>query len=177
MAKHYWRPISQGVKESERSGSGRIFYRTQVWSLASLVTNWLTHWLTNCLMVDLIDVTLACEDTNSKLFEVVTVADIERVDDSLLQIWKLKFWSYRQIFVQTLSTRFRGWSSSKILSWILVSILLWSLILVRSWVWTRFWSLGWVEMLMFGWDFEVDARLRLWRWKLIKICVRTFDMT
>ena len=36
-------------------------------------------------MVDLIDVTLACEDTNSKLFEVVTVADIERVDDSLLQ--------------------------------------------------------------------------------------------
>ena len=25
---------------------------------------------------------------------VVTVADIERVDDSLLQIWKLKFWSH-----------------------------------------------------------------------------------
>ena len=43
---------------------------------------------------------LACEDANSKLVEVVTVADDEkRVDDSLVQIWKLKF-------VQTLSTRF-----------------------------------------------------------------------
>ena len=25
MAKHYWRPISQGFKESERSRPGRIF--------------------------------------------------------------------------------------------------------------------------------------------------------
>ena len=55
--------------------------------LATLVTHW---W---CL-VDLIDVTLVCEDTNSKLVEVVTVADVDgedRVDNSLLQIWKLKF--------------------------------------------------------------------------------------
>ena len=39
--------------------------------------------------MDLIDVTLACELTNSKLFEVVTVADVDngnRVDDSLVQI-------------------------------------------------------------------------------------------
>ena len=38
--------------------------------------------------------TLACEDANSKLVEVVTVADVDaekRVDDSLVQIWKLKF--------------------------------------------------------------------------------------
>ena len=38
--------------------------------------------------------TLVCEDTNSKLVEVVTVADVDgedRVDNSLLQIWKLKF--------------------------------------------------------------------------------------
>ena len=48
--------------------------------MASLVTNWLTHWLTNCLMVDLIDVTLACEDTNSKLFDIVTVADVDDED-------------------------------------------------------------------------------------------------
>ena len=37
--------------------------------------------------------TLACEDTNSKLVEVVTFADVDaekRVDDSLVQIWKLK---------------------------------------------------------------------------------------
>ena len=38
--------------------------------------------------------TLACEDANSKLAEVVTVDDVDaekRVDNSLVQIWKLKF--------------------------------------------------------------------------------------
>ena len=38
--------------------------------------------------------TLACEDGNSKLIEVVTVADFDdedRVGNSLLQIWKLRF--------------------------------------------------------------------------------------
>ena len=38
--------------------------------------------------------TLACEDANSKLVKVVTVADVDakkRADDSLVQIWKLKF--------------------------------------------------------------------------------------
>ena len=37
--------------------------------------------------------TLACEDANSKLVEVVTVADVDdedRVGNSLLQIWKLR---------------------------------------------------------------------------------------
>ena len=44
--------------------------------------------------MNLIDVTLACEDANSKLVEAVTVADGDaekRVDDSLVQIWKLRF--------------------------------------------------------------------------------------
>ena len=38
--------------------------------------------------------TLACEDANSKLVEVVTVADVDAekwVEDSLVQIWKLTF--------------------------------------------------------------------------------------
>ena len=38
--------------------------------------------------------TLACEDANSKLVEVVTVADVDdenRVGNSLLQIWTLTF--------------------------------------------------------------------------------------
>ena len=38
--------------------------------------------------------TLACEDDNSKLVEVVTVVDIDDekpVDNSLVQIWKVKF--------------------------------------------------------------------------------------
>ena len=36
---------------------------------------------------------LACEGANSKLVDVVTVAEVDaekRVDDSLVQIWKLK---------------------------------------------------------------------------------------
>ena len=41
-----------------------------------------------------IDVTLACQNAYSKLVEVVTVADVsdeDRVGNSLLQIWKLRF--------------------------------------------------------------------------------------
>ena len=36
---------------------------------------WLTPSLTNSCLVNLIDLTLACEDANSKLVEVVTIAD------------------------------------------------------------------------------------------------------
>ena len=64
------------------------FYRTRVRSLCTLVTNQLTH---SCL-VYLIDVTLACGDTNSKLVVIVTVANVDdkdRVGNSLLQIWEL----------------------------------------------------------------------------------------
>ena len=42
----------------------------------------------------MIDVTLACEDADSQLVEVVTVADVDdedRVGKNLLQIWKLRF--------------------------------------------------------------------------------------
>ena len=38
--------------------------------------------------------TLACEDANTKLVEVVTIAGVDdenRVGNSLLQIWKLRF--------------------------------------------------------------------------------------
>ena len=45
-------------------------------------------------VVNLIDVTLACKDANSKLIDVVTVADVDdedRLDNSLLQICKLGF--------------------------------------------------------------------------------------
>ena len=58
------------------------------------VTHSLTDWLTHCRLVNLIDVTLACEDGNSKLVEVVTVANVDdedRVGNNLLQIWKLRF--------------------------------------------------------------------------------------
>ena len=58
--------------------------------MATLVSN----SLTNSCLVDLIDVTLACEGANSKLVDVVTVAEVDaekRVDDTLVQIRKLKF--------------------------------------------------------------------------------------
>ena len=74
------------------------FYRTRVRSLEMLVTNSLTNWLTDSLtdscLVNLIDVTLAWEDAYSKLVEAATVADVsdeDRVGNSLLQIWKLRF--------------------------------------------------------------------------------------
>ena len=50
--------------------------------------------------------TLACEDANSKLVEVVTVADVDSEDhvgNSLLQTWELTFGP--KTFLQTLSTR------------------------------------------------------------------------
>ena len=61
--------------------------------MAMLVTNSLTHSLTNSCLVNLIDVTLACENTNSKLVEIVTLADVDTEDhvgNSLL-IWELEF--------------------------------------------------------------------------------------
>ena len=63
------------------------FYRTRVRSLTTLVT----HSLTHSYLVNLSDVTLACEDANSKLVNVVTIADGHRVGNILLQISKLRF--------------------------------------------------------------------------------------
>ena len=53
----------------------------------------LTHSVTPWRLVDLIDETLACEDANSKLVEVVTVANVDdedRVGNSLLHAWELR---------------------------------------------------------------------------------------
>ena len=63
----------------------------------------LTDSLTHCRLVNLIDVTLACEDANTKLVEVVTVtvADVDSEDhvgNSLLQIWELTFGPKTKLF-------------------------------------------------------------------------------
>ena len=64
-----------------------------------LVCDSLTDSLTNCCLVSLIDVTLACEDAYSKLVEVVTAADVnyeDRVDNrfgSFCSDFKHKVWS------------------------------------------------------------------------------------
>ena len=41
------------------------------------LTHWLTDSLTDSCLVNLIGVTLACKDCNSKLVEVITVADVD----------------------------------------------------------------------------------------------------
>ena len=49
--------------------------------------------LTHSCLVNLIDVTLACEDANSKLVEVVTIANVDhedRVGNSLMHTWELR---------------------------------------------------------------------------------------
>ena len=59
-----------------------------------LVTNSLTHSLTHSCLVNLIDMTPAWEDANSKLVEADTVAYVDaedHVSHSFLQIWELTF--------------------------------------------------------------------------------------
>ena len=51
--------------------------------------------------------TLACEDANSKLVEVVTVDDVDAEDhvgNSLLQIWELTFGPKAKLLFKLLST-------------------------------------------------------------------------
>ena len=58
------------------------------------LTDSLTDSLPNSCLVNLIDVTLVCEDGNSKLVEVVIVVDVDAEDNvgnSLLQILELTF--------------------------------------------------------------------------------------
>ena len=82
---HFTLPCQAEVLQRENSRLPLSFnYRTRVRSLFTLVTNSLTHWLTHSYLVNLIDVILACEDANSKLVDVVTVADEDRVGNNLL---------------------------------------------------------------------------------------------
>ena len=57
------------------------------------LTHSLTNSLTHSCLVNLIYVTLACEDANSKLVEVVTVADVDAEYNvgcfSLVYVWSL----------------------------------------------------------------------------------------
>ena len=65
--------------------SGSFFCQTLVQS------NWLPLSLTNSCFVDMTDVALVCEDYNSKLVEVVTVADAEDHAGNSFLIGELTF--------------------------------------------------------------------------------------
>ena len=76
------------------------------------VSNSLTDWPTDSCLVDLIDVTLACEDDNSKLVEVVTVTHVDdekRVDNSLVQIWKVNFGHKVKFLFRLWAQGFKVW--------------------------------------------------------------------
>ena len=96
-----------------------FIYRTRVQSLFALVTdplsNWLTHWLTPVL-VNLIDVTLVCEDGNLRLIEVLLLLKL-MMRSMPTTVW-YKFG--RSTLVIKLSycsvcLRFWSWCSGKIL--------------------------------------------------------------
>ena len=107
-----------------------------------------THWLTNSRLVNLIDVTLAGDVDNSKLVEVVTVAHVDdekHVDNSLVQIWKVKFGHKVKFLSRLWAQGFK--------------------------VWSRFWSWCWGKILKlkFGHYFATDAWLWLWSSILVEI--------
>ena len=58
---------STGSNNHLRSTNLFIGPESDHWLCLSL-TDWLTNWLTNSCLVNLIDVTLRCDDVNSKLF-------------------------------------------------------------------------------------------------------------
>ena len=80
---------------SEQSARRQIFIgpESDHWlclSLTHSLTHLLPNSLTNSCLVNLIDVTLACEDAYSKLVEVVTLADVsdeDRVADLEAEVW------------------------------------------------------------------------------------------
>ena len=132
------------------------FYRTRVRSLGMLVSDSLTDWLTDSCLVNLIDVALACEDGNSKLVEVVTVVEVDdekRVNNSLVQIWKVNF-GHKVKFLFGLwgqgfkvCSRFWSWCSGKILK-----LKFGHYFAADAWLWL--WSSFLVEILVwFGQDF------------------------
>ena len=85
-----WSPTLLKTWYLQAQASFHSFYWTWVRSLATLVS-----------LVDFIDLTLACEDANLKVIEVVTVADVDAEDcvgNSLLQIWKLRFGLKAKLF-------------------------------------------------------------------------------
>ena len=59
----------------------------------TLVSDSLTDSLTNSCLENLIDVTLRCEDANSKLVEVVSVADVSDEDRFGISLFQIEVWS------------------------------------------------------------------------------------
>ena len=130
------------------------------WLCLSL-THWQTHSLTHCRIVNLIDMPLPCKDANSKLVEVVTVADVDdekRFDDSFMQFWKLKFGHKAKFcshFEHKVWPRVWSWSSSETFE-----TEVWSVFC--CWGLVRLWSECLVKILMLKFGRNADVWLRFW---------------
>ena len=139
----------------------------------------------------MIDVTLACEDAHSKLVEVVTVADVDdkdRVGNSLLLIWKLRFGHKAELlfrlwgqgFVKILKLKFRQdlydekifYFGKKLVELLTLATLItpWLIHSVTNFLTICFWRVADIWLRFWSW-------LRLWKTNLIKICVWSCDMT
>ena len=147
----------------------RSFYRTQVRSLAMLVSN----SLTDSVMFSKLDGCEWCQLPD----DVVTVVWVGKWSCKLSTAGKgrqtLGRWSDREYLTLILHVE---------RNFLLLSLSLWgyedySWSRFWSYVWSRFWSLSLAAMLIFGWGFEVAAWSRIWRWNLIKVYLRTCDMT
>ena len=133
----------------------------------------LTHWLTHSLLFSKLD---WCNPglwrSLLKLLEVVTGADVsdeDRVGNSLLQIWKLRFGHkakllfrpWAQHLIKILKLKFRQDLKLEFGQYFDPDVWL----RLRRWIWVKILNLGLtnnlslclVEKLMFGWDFEVNA--------------------
>ena len=85
----WWRSLPMWVSTMKRHSTWRVTLvllyifigpKSEHWQCLSM-----TDWLTHSRLVDLIDATLACDVT------VADIDDVDRVGNSLLQIWKLRF--------------------------------------------------------------------------------------
>ena len=120
---------------------------------------------------------VAFEDPNSKLVEIVSVADVDddkRFDDSFMQIWKLKF-GHKANFLFRL-VKFLSWSSGKILKLkfgqhfaAYVWLELW------SWILVKILKLGLVKILKFKFSRDADVWLRFWSWCMVEILKMKID--
>ena len=84
------------MHKTEKNVYWKIFFAMFIgFKRISLIKLFVPHFsLTHSRLVNLIDVTLACEDAYSKLIEVVAVANVsdeDRDGNTLLQIWKRWF--------------------------------------------------------------------------------------
>ena len=136
----------------------------------------------------MIDVTLACEDVNSKLVDVVTVADeVLATICCRFRSWGLvKKLNFCSDFEHKVWSNFLSLSSDKIWSWSLISFFCWCFVEVMLnpfWILVNYLKLGFVKILKLKFYGEADVWLWFWswclveilRWSLIKICFWTWD--